>query len=205
MAEVFVERRRVPVYSQMVSPPAGMLLTHGAGSDRNHSSLVALENRLDPLPVERVDFPYRKEGRRFPDRAAKLVEFVGDRAAALAAKADTTVDRLVLGGRSMGGRVCSMAVAAGLPAVGLVLVCYPLHPPKNPENLRVEHFRAIDVPCLFVSGDRDPFGSPKEFSAHLPLIAGPVTTVWLEGARHDLAGQDGPICDAVVGWMADLV
>ena len=199
-----VERRPGPVYSQPVPPPAGLLLTHGAGSDRNHSSLVALEERLDPLPVERVDFPYRREGRRFPDRAAKLVEFVGERARALAAEAGTTVDRLVLGGRSMGGRMCSMAVAAGLPAVGLILVCYPLHPPKNPENLRVAHFGAIDVPCLFVSGDRDPFGSPEEFSAHLPLIAGPVTTVWLEGARHDLNGRDGPICDAVVDWMTGL-
>ena len=119
-----LERRRGPVYSQLVSPPAGLLLTHGAGSDRNHSSLVALEERLDPLPVERVDFPYRREGRRFPDRAVKLVEFVGERVTALAAEVGTTVDRLVLGGRSMGGRMCSMAVAAGLPAAGLIPVSY---------------------------------------------------------------------------------
>ena len=188
-----------------MSSPLGLLLTHGPGSDRNHSSLVALGDRLDSLLVERVNFPYRSEGRRFPDRATKLVEFVGERAVALAAEVGTTLDRLVLGGRSMGGRMCSMAVAAGLPARGLVLVCYPLHPPKNPENLRVDHFGAIDVPCLFISGDRDPFGSPEEFSAYLPLISGPVTTVWLEGARHDLAGQDEAICDAVVDWMVDLV
>ena len=104
----------------------------------------------------------------------------------------------------MGGRICSTAVAAGLPAAGLLLVCYPLHPPNKPENLRVDHFEAINVPFLFVSGNRDPFGSPEEFASYLPNIKGPVTTVWLPGARHDLAGQDGSICDAVAEWMTTL-
>ncbi|MEE2767853.1 MAG: alpha/beta family hydrolase [Actinomycetota bacterium] len=184
--------------------PACLFLTHGAGSDRNHSSLVALEERLAPLPVERVDFPYRTEGRRFPDRAPKLIEFVKETSSAAAAAAGIREDQIVLGGRSLGGRICSMAVAAGLPAAGLLLVCYPLHPPNKPENLRVDHFEAINVPCLFVSGNRDPFGSPEEFASYLPNIKGPVTTVWLPGARHDLAGQDGPICDAVAEWITTL-
>ena len=184
--------------------PACLFLTHSAGSDRNHSSLVALEERLAPLPVERVDFPYRTEGRRFPDRAPKLIEFVKETSGALAAAEGIRENQIVLGGRSMGGRICSMAVAAGLPAAGLLLVCYPLHPPNEPENLRVDHFEAINVPCLFVSGNRDPFGSPEEFASYLPTIKGPVTTVWLPGARHDLAGQDGSICDAVAEWMTTL-
>ena len=95
----------------------------------------------------------------------------------------------------------SVAVRA---AAGLVLVCYPLHPPDRPENLRVDHFPAIDVPCLFVSGDRDPFGSPDEFAEHLGSIPGPVTTVWLTGKRHDLKGADEAVADAVEAWLAQL-
>ena len=97
-----------------------------------------------------------------------------------------------------------MAVAGGLPAVGLVLVGYPLHPPKKPENLRVDHFGAIDVPCLFVSGDRDEFGSPDEVDEHLGAINAPVTVVRLPGKRHDLKGVDGAVCDAVAGWLGGL-
>ena len=87
---------------------------------------------------------------------------------------------LALGGRSMGGRMCSLAVAQGLPAAALVLVAYPLHPPGRPDRLRVEHLPAIDVPCLFVSGTRDPFGTPDELTAHTAAIAGPVTHEWVE-------------------------
>ena len=102
--------------------PSGLFLTPGAGSDRDHPGLVALQDRLAPLAVERMDFPYRKAGKPFPDRAPALLEAVRDGVAAMAVGHDLDPDRLVLGGRSMGGRMCSMAVAEGLPAVGLVLV-----------------------------------------------------------------------------------
>ena len=65
-----------------------------------------------------------------------------------------------------------MAVAEGLPAAGLVLLSYPLHPPGKHENLRTEHFPELHVPCLFVSGDRDPFGSPDEFAVATKAIPG---------------------------------
>ena len=190
----------------MPGPPSisGLFLTPGAGSNRDQAGLVALEERLAPLPVERMDFPYRKAGKPFPDRAPVLVQAVRDGVASMAADRGLDPDRLVLGGRSMGGRMCSMAVAEGLPAAGLVLVCYPLHPPKKPENLRIDHFGAIDVPCLFVSGDRDEFGSPDEFDAHLGAIAGPVTVVRLPGKRHDLKGADEAVCDAVADWLGEL-
>ena len=185
-------------------PASGLFLTHGAGSDSSHSSLVLLEERLAPLPVARYDFPYRREGRRFPDRAPKLLASLAEDVPAFAKGVGVDPAGLVLGGRSMGGRMCSMAVAEGMPAAGLVLVCYPLHPPDRPENLRVDHFPAIDVPCLFVSGDRDPFGSPDEFAEHLGSIPGPVTTVWLLGKRHDLKGADEAVADAVEAWLAQL-
>ena len=139
-----------------------LLLTPGAGSDRNQPSLRAIEAAVAPLPVARIDFPYRREGRRAPDRADKLIACVVEEAASLAASAEVAPERIVLGGRSMGGRICSMAVAAGLPAAGLVLISYPLHPPGKPERLRTEHLPELRVPCLFVSGDRDAFGTPDE-------------------------------------------
>ena len=190
----------------MPTTPAvsGLFLTPGAGSDRDHPSLVALEERLAHLPVERMDFPYRKAGKPFPDRAPILVGAVHDGVAAMATDRGIDPARLVLGGRSMGGRMCSLAVAGGLPAVGLVLVGYPLHPPKKPENLRVDHFGDLDVPCLFVSGDRDEFGSPAEFDAHLSVIPGPVTVVRLAGKRHDLKGVEDQVCDAVQEWLVSL-
>jgi predicted alpha/beta-hydrolase family hydrolase len=181
-----------------------LLLTPGAGSDRDHATLVALAEATAPVPTRRIDFPYRREGRAFPDRAPKLVECVADEAAALVAQAGVAPDQLVLGGRSMGGRMCSMAVAEGLPAAGLVLICYPLHPPRKPEKLRVEHLGAIEVPCLFISGTRDEFGSPAELEAAHDLVAGPVTSVWVDGGRHELKGADDQVVGAVTDWLAAL-
>ncbi len=182
----------------------GLALFHGAGGDRDQHTLVAIAEGLAPLPVERVNFPYRNQGRRPPDRAPKLLAFLDEEVPAIATRLGTEPGRLVLGGRSMGGRMCSMAVADGMPAAGLVLLSYPLHPPKKPESLRTGHFPEIDVPCLFISGDRDPFGSPEEFDQHLPAINGPVTVVWLEGESHDPRKSDAIITDAVAIWLEAL-
>ena len=183
---------------------AGLLLAHGAGGGADQHTLVALEDGLD-VPVRRMEFGYRGEGRRFPDRAPKLIAQVRAEAEAFAAELGTTTARLVLGGRSMGGRMCSMAVAEGLPAAALVLLSYPLHPPGKPDRLRVEHFRAIDVPVLFVNGDRDPFGTPEEFAAHIGAIAGAVTVHWLERQSHDpKPSTDTEIVAAVSAFLDAL-
>jgi len=184
--------------------PGAALLFPGAGSDSTHSSLLAIEHALAPMPVRRADFPYRREGRKAPDRAPKLLACVIEEAGLFAQQAHVAPKRLVLGGRSMGGRMCSLAVADGLPAAGLVLISYPLHPPGKPENLRVEHFPRLVVPCLFISGTRDPFGSPDELEHHTTTIDGPVTHVWVEGGRHDLKGQDDVIAATVAEWVASL-
>lgn len=184
--------------------PGALLLTPGAGSSREHPSLVAIERAVAPLPVARIDFPYRREGRKAPDRAPKLIACVRDEAAALVARARVSARRLVLGGRSMGGRMCSMAVAEGLPARGLVLISYPLHPPGRPDRLRVEHLPSIDVPCLFVSGTRDAFASPDELEAAAAPIAGDVTHMWIDGAGHGLDRADERIAAGVKDWLAML-
>jgi len=178
-----------------------LLLTPGAGSDRDQPSLIAIEAAVAPMPVARVDFPYRRAGRKAPDRAPRLVACVVEEAAALAGRAGVPPERVVLGGRSMGGRMCSMAVAEGLAAGGLVLISYPLHPPGRPERLRVEHFPDIEVPCLFISGTRDTFGTPRELEAASSQIAGPVTHVWIDGAGHGLKGADATLASTVAGWL----
>ena len=183
---------------------AAILLFPGAGSAASHPSLVAIEAALAPLPVRRADFPYRREGRKAPDRAPKLLASVVEEAAQLAARAGVAPERIVLGGRSMGGRMCSIAVADGLPAAGLVLISYPLHPPGKPDKLRVDHFPSLDLPCLFISGTRDAFGRPEELEHHTAAIAGAVTHEWVDGARHDLKGADQHIADLIAGWVATL-
>jgi predicted alpha/beta-hydrolase family hydrolase len=183
---------------------AGLLLFPGAGTGADNPGLVAIEGAVAPLPVVRADFPYRKEGRRAPDRAPKLVAAVVAEAAALAERLGVDATAVALGGRSMGGRMCSMAVAEGLPAAALVLVCYPLHPPGRPENLRVDHFPAIAVPCLFVSGTRDAFGTPDELTANTAAIPGPVTHHWIEGAGHDLRRKDAEVAAVVADWLRGI-
>ena len=187
------------------SRAAGFLLAHGAGGGADQHTLVALHNGLD-VPVRRMEFRYRREGRRFPDRAPTLIAEVRAEAEAFAAELGaTTTARLVLGGRSLGGRMCSMAVAEGLPAAGLVLLSYPLHPPRKPDRLRVEHFPGIGVPTLFVNGDRDPFGTPDEFAAHIGAIPADVTVEWLPGQGHDPRARcDNAIVAAVRSFVRRL-
>jgi predicted alpha/beta-hydrolase family hydrolase len=84
-----------------------------------------------------------------------------------------------------------------------VLLSYPLHPPGKPDKLRVDHFGALEVPVLFVSGDKDPFGSPDELEAEAAAIGGPVSFVWLKGG-HDPRNADEAIAAAVAHWLAEL-
>lgn len=185
------------------SPIGALLLTPGAGADRNQRTLVAIEQALAPLPCSRIDFPYRIAGRRAPDRAPVAVSHLISEASALVEATGVAADRLVLGGRSYGGRMCSMAVAEGLPAAGLILLSYPLHPPGQPAKLRVEHFPQLTVPVLFISGDKDPFGSPAEFAEHIGAIPGPVTQVWLPGG-HDPRNADPKITETIVTWLTTI-
>jgi predicted alpha/beta-hydrolase family hydrolase len=181
-----------------------VLLYPGAGSDSSHPSLRTIERWIAPHPCVRADFPYRKEGRKAPDRAPKLLAAIRDELAGLPGD-----EPLVMGGRSMGGRMCSM-IAAGVdqsprPANlrGLVLISYPLHPPGKPDRLRVEHFPDIEVPTLFISGDRDTFGSPdelREWTATLPRRA-KVRHLFVEGQGHDLKDSDHTIAGAVVDFL----
>jgi predicted alpha/beta-hydrolase family hydrolase len=192
--------------AKRAAPRSGtLLLFPGAGSGRDQSTLVAVEKAVAPAwSTVRADFAYRKEGRRAPDRPPKLLATVREELAAIRAR------RVVVGGRSMGGRMCSMVAAGadGEPVpksiAGLVAISYPLHPPGRPDKRRVEHLPGITVPCLFVQGTRDPFGSPAELEEWTKTIPGRVTHHWIEGGGHDLKGADAEVAAAVAGWLAEL-
>ncbi|MDA3038404.1 MAG: dienelactone hydrolase [Actinomycetota bacterium] len=193
--------------------PGGLLLFHGAGGDRDHRLFLAIEAALSlpatglSLPVARCNFPYRDKGlgRRPPDRMPKLLESVQEHVQRCSTAWDVPSETLVLGGRSLGGRAASLAVADGLDAAGLVLLSYPLHPPGKPERLRTEHFGRLHLPVLLVQGDADPFGNRAEFDAHTPSILGPFEQLWLEKAGHDPAAKhDAAIVGAVAGWLSKL-
>jgi predicted alpha/beta-hydrolase family hydrolase len=163
-----------------------VLLAHGAGADMNAAALTTVADALADakIPSLRFNFPYMAAGRKSPDRPPVLEAAVRDAAALLAKQSKVAPERLVLGGRSMGGRICSMVVADGLPSAGLVLLGYPLHPPGNPEKLRIEHLPRITVPCLLVSGTRDAFGTPNELKKHAKKIKGKVSWHWIETGDH---------------------
>ena len=118
--------------------------------------------------------------------------------------AEESVDpaSLVLGGRSMGGRVCSLAVADGLPAAGLALLSLPAAPTPPAREPAGGPFRPTHGAVLFVSGDRDPFGTPGEFAEHTSAIPGAVTHVWLPGRGHDTRpADDEAVAAAVRRWL----
>ena len=181
--------------------PRALLLAPGAGGSGDQRILVRLERNLAPFPVVRIEFPYRLAGRRAPDRPEVAIELLRAETARVAADLGIEQRELVLGGRSYGGRMCSMAIAQGLPAAGLVLLSYPLHPPGRPEQLRVEHFPRIEAPVLFIGGSADPFGSSEEFERWTPTIPGPVTCEWLPGGHDPGAAVDQRIVTAVARWL----
>jgi uncharacterized protein len=166
----------------------------------------------------RFDFPYRVAGRKAPDRPPVLLQAVRDAAAELAERTKLPPERLVLGGRSMGGRYCSLAVADSeepLPALGLLLQGYPLHPAGKPDNLRVEHFPRLELPVLFLSGDRDALAGKDDLEKWAGTIPGPVAFHWLAGGDHgfrvpkSLGGEGeaavmAEVAEASAKWVADL-
>ncbi len=171
------------------SNPAALLLTPGASADRDHSTLVAIEEVLPEIVVERLTL-----GTTSVNRAVdKIVEAVN----ALAVRLEVGVEQIVIGGRSFGGRACSVAAAEGLTVGGLVLLSYPLHPPGKPDKLRVEHFPQITMPALFVSGERDPFGTPHEFEEHVRAIPGAVELEWVTGNHSPKGSAEADVVEIV--------
>jgi len=187
------------------SGPSGLVLTPGAGAGRDQPALVAIDQAATQLgmAVLRVEFPGRAAGKRRPDPPDVCIRTVRNAASELADRLQVPTTRVAIGGRSMGGRMCSMAVAEGLEVAALVLVSYPLHPPGRPDRLRTAHFPDLDLPCLFVSGRRDAFGTPAELEEETAAIPGAVTLVFMDG-DHSLRKRDSEIAAIVAPWLAGL-
>ena len=184
-----------------------LVLFPGSGSSADHPSLLAIERGVEPLPTFRCDFDYRKAGKSFPDRTPVLLAAVRREVARVADVVGCSTREIVVGGRSMGGRMCSMVASDPvdpLTVAGVVCVSYPLHPPKKPDVLRTEHFPRLSVPTLFVSGTKDEFGTPSELESAFTLLPVPPTVAWMEGARHDLARRDTDVARVIAHWLANL-
>jgi predicted alpha/beta-hydrolase family hydrolase len=191
---------------------------HGAGSNQSNPAIVRFADALAARGFDAVtfNFLYSEQRRRVPDPNAKLElcwraliqafhdgRLIGQGAA------------LVIGGRSMGGRIASQVAAADPHGIaGLLLLGYPLHPPGQPEKLRTRHLPDIRIPTLFVQGSRDAFGTPEELSPVISRIKGPASLFVVEGADHSLKvpkkaqlpqGQvDTAVLDKVDQWLRGL-
>lgn len=156
-----------------------VVLAHGAGAPQTSDFMVGFPQALarHGFPTVTFNFPYMEEGRRLPDRSETLEACFRAVIAAVRERVDCGASRLVIGGKSLGGRMASHVAAAGLDDLaGLVFLGYPLHPPGQPRRLRAAHLARIRQPMLFVQGTRDPFGTPEELA---PLLAplGPAVRV----------------------------
>ncbi len=166
-----------------------LVLSHGAGSNAQSPLLVALANEFAStgLVVLRCDLPYRQTrpyGPPGPGDAARDRKGLKN---AVAAMRKIATKRVLLGGHSYGGRQSTMLCAEEPNLVeGLLLLSYPLHPPRKPEQLRTQHLPNLRTPSLFVEGTRDPFGSIEEMDAAVRLIPARTELVKIDGAGHDL-------------------
>jgi predicted alpha/beta-hydrolase family hydrolase len=171
----------------------GLVLTHGAGANCQSKLLLAVANAFAEagFAVLRCDLPFRQRrphGPPFPGGAANDRE--GLRRAVNVLK-ETTSGRIYLGGHSYGGRQATMLTAEEKQLVaGLLLLSYPLHPPRKPLELRTGHFPQLTTPALFVHGSRDPFGSLEELSCALKLIPARHMLLEVAGAGHDLLSKN---------------
>jgi predicted alpha/beta-hydrolase family hydrolase len=181
-----------------------LILTHGAGSNRNAPLLVALANALSESGayVLRYDLPFRQERPHGPPRPGDAArDREGLRAEILKIR-ETKDGHVWLGGHSYGGRQASM-LAAEVPGLvdGLLLLSYPLHPPGKPAQLRTAHFPQLQTPAVFVHGSRDPFGSLQELQQAIALIPSKTRLIELEGAGHELGRNHAELAKRIVSAL----
>ena len=178
--------------------PTTIVLGHGAGASltSDYMAFFAVELARRGHRVVRFNFPYMEAGRKAPDRQPVLIETfraVVDGVASGAGK-------MIVGGKSMGGRIASHAVAEGMAADGLVFLGYPLHPPGRPERIRDAHLHDIKAPILFVEGTRDPF-CPLETLEKVRAGIGTDTEVLvIDDGDHSLKVRKSSGRDTAAAW-----
>jgi predicted alpha/beta-hydrolase family hydrolase len=193
--------------------PTTLLLAHGAGAgmDTPWMERVAAGLGERGLRVARFEFPYMQKRREGVSRGGP------DREPVLRAAYRAAIDQLgggaglMIGGKSMGGRMASL-IADEAGVRGLVCLGYPFHPPGRPEKLRTAHLAALSSPALIVQGTRDPFGTPAEVEGY--ALSPAIRLAWIEDGDHDLrprkssgrshAQNIAAALDEVVGFAAKL-
>jgi uncharacterized protein len=179
---------------------------HGAGGHKDDKAMLRLAAALAPfMEVIRFNFPYREAGSKRIDPMPVLKEAFLKQIASR---------RVIIGGRSMGGRVASMLAADGVDCAGLLLAAYPLHPAGQPEKLRDAHLPRIRCPVLCLNGTRDALCRPDLMEEALKKVTAPWTMQWLEGADHSFhvlkssgrtdAQVDQEVRTAAGRWLATL-
>ena len=174
---------------------------HGAGSHRDHRSMLELSQalRAHGFDVVRFNFLYRENGRRVPDPMPKLMACFSSVVAQ--ARSELGSRKLIIGGRSMGGRAASMLAAEGFACDGLLLLAYPLHPAARPDRLRKEHLPRIRTPVLCVNGTRDALCTKELMDAAIAHLGWDMR--WLEGKDHSFR-VTGEIGAMAAQWLSRL-
>jgi predicted alpha/beta-hydrolase family hydrolase len=194
---------------------AALVLAHGAGAPQTHPWMVRMAGVLASrgLEVFTFNFLYTASRRRVPDKNDVLEATWRAAVGAVRARSAIARGKLLIGGKSMGGRIASQVAAAAAPhamgdLAGLVLLGYPLHPPGRPEKLRTEHLARVTSPMLFVQGTRDTFGTPAELEPFVaPLASRGTRLVAIEGGDHSLVPlkSSGLDLEQVMARVADEV
>lgn len=200
-------KREYFVHEAGAGPLEGTLvvLWHGAGGDVDQAHIVSLAKALPALgaTVVRARFPYRVAGKRAPDRMPKLLDAA--KATLERVRADIDADKLILGGRSMGGRMTTMLAAEGYAVDGLILLSYPLHPAGKKDKLRDEHLPKVEAPMLFVQGDRDALCDLALLHPVLARLGERATLEVFERGDHGFAKVPTEAVDeVVVRWLKAL-
>lgn len=208
MTELFEREGVSGVLHRPEGEPAGaLLLAHGAGGNRDAKMLqrAATEFTERGLLVLRYDLPFRQRRPKGPPSPSTADQDRRGIAAAADAMRELASGPLILGGHSYGGRQSTMLAAERPESCdGLVLFSYPLHPPGKPEKARTAHLPDLRVPCVFVHGTRDPFGTPDEMRAAVDLVPTPTRLVLVDGAGHDLAPDKSAAAPLAVAAAVDL-
>ena len=208
------------------APATGVtiVLAHGAGAGMAHPFLVGCANGLAARGFDAVtfNFPYMERRAKAPNPAPMLEACYRTLIATLADRGWLAGRRLVIGGKSMGGRMATMVAAAAdagtasvaHPIAGVVALGYPLHPPGQPQKLRVAHFATLRTPSLVVQGTRDDFGHPDELAPHLAALGSLATVHPIANGDHSFKvtglprGTQGTvvegILDTVAAWAGAL-
>ena len=169
-----------------------IILAHGAGSNQLSSFMQLFASGLAERGFDALtfNFVYMERGRGAPDQKAKLESCYRAVIDAASRHRKLKNNRLVIGGKSMGGRIASQVAAAGDERIaGLVFLGYPLHPPGQPQKLRTDHWPSIKVPMLFVQGTRDSLGTPNEINPILKKLKLPAEMYVIETGDHSFKVQ----------------